>query len=133
MEKRKYAKRGFIFSARENRRKLHTDYSNDVGDNDSWATPCTLGRMPMKLTRRVLGHSLLRSLVRSHRSFIHLLTSLVRSAAVIRSLSRSLTLFQSSWQIDFRLWNERVDFPQFLLIVQSLSLHNDSELLEIIV
>ena len=42
---------------------------------------CTVGSNDMKSTRRVLGHSLLRSLVRSHRS-------------LIRSLARSL---RSSW------------------------------------
>ena len=31
----------------------------------------TVGRMTMKTTRRVLGHSLFRSLVRSHRSLTH--------------------------------------------------------------
>ena len=57
----------------------------------------SLGRMTMKSTRRVQGHSLLRSLVRSHGRTAHsfaysaLLAPLARSAALIRSLARSLT------------------------------------------
>ena len=47
---------------------------------------CTVGWKTMKSTRRVLGHSLLRSLVRSHRSLTRLLRSLARSAALICSL-----------------------------------------------
>ena len=47
----------------------------------------------MKSTRRALGHSLLRSLVRSHRSLIRLLRTAL-SASALRcaySLARSLT------------------------------------------
>ena len=53
-----------------------------------------VGRMTMKSTRRVLGHSAVRLFVHSHRSLIRLLrtaASLARSAALIRSLARSLT------------------------------------------
>ena len=63
--------------------------------------PRTMGRMTLKSTRRVLGHSLLRSLVRSHRSLIRLLRT-ARFARALRcahsfacSLTRSL---QSSWE-----------------------------------
>ena len=42
----------------------------------------TVGRMSMKSTRKVLGHSLLRSIVRSHRSLIRLL----RTARLARAL-----------------------------------------------
>ena len=42
---------------------------------------CTVGRMTMKSTRRVLDHSLLRSLVHSHRSLIHLLLTAYCSPA----------------------------------------------------
>ena len=44
--------------------------------------PRPLGRMTIKSTRRVLGHSLLRSLVRSHRSLIRL----IRTARFARAL-----------------------------------------------
>ena len=58
----------------------------------------TLGRMTMKSTRSVLGHSLLSLPVRSHRSLFRLLrtarfTRVLRSAPIIRSLTRSLTQF----------------------------------------
>ena len=46
---------------------------------------CTVGWKTMKSTRRVLGHSLLRSLVRSHRSLIRLLCT----ARFARSLAHS--------------------------------------------
>ena len=53
----------------------------------------TLGRMTMKSTRRVLGHSLVRSLVRSHRSLIRLLRTarFARALRCAHSLARSLT------------------------------------------
>ena len=46
--------------------------------------------MTIKSTRRVVGHSLVHSLVRSHRSLIHLLRT-AHSAALIRLLARLLT------------------------------------------
>ena len=59
----------------------------------------TMGRMAMKSMRRILGHSLLRSLVHSNRLLTHSLASLAHSAALIRSLSRSLThLLWVSWE-----------------------------------
>ena len=53
----------------------------------------TVGKMTMKWTRRILGHSLVRFLVCSIRSFAcsTLLALLARSAALIRSLARALT------------------------------------------
>ena len=48
----------------------------------------TTGKMTMKLTRRVLGHSL----IRSHRSLIRLLRC---AHSLARSLARSLTRFQA--------------------------------------
>ena len=76
----------------------------------------TLGRNDMKSTRRVLGHSLLRSLVRPHRSLIRLLRT-ARFAHALRcahSFARSLThSFPGSWESCSCLWNERVDFIQF--------------------
>ena len=47
----------------------------------------TMGRMAMKSMRRVLGHSLVRSLVHSHRTLIRLL----RTARFARPLSRTGT------------------------------------------
>ena len=76
----------------------------------------TVGRMTMKSTRRVLGHSLLRSLVRLHRSLIRLLRTarFARALRCAHSLARSLTRsLRSSWESSFCLWIERVDFIQF--------------------
>ena len=44
---------------------------------------CTVGKKSMKSTHRILGHSLLRSPVRSHRLLIHLLRT-VRYARALR-------------------------------------------------
>ena len=54
---------------------------------------CTIGRITMKLTRGVLGHSLLCSLVRSHRSLICLLrpARFARALRCAHSLARLLT------------------------------------------
>ena len=55
--------------------------------------PCTVGEMAMQSTCRLLGHLLLRSFVRSHRSLIRLLRT-ARFARALRrahSLARSLT------------------------------------------
>ena len=76
----------------------------------------TTGRMTMKSTRRVLGHSILRSLILSHRSLIRLLRTarFARALRCAHSFARSLTrLLRSSWESSFCLWNERVDFIQF--------------------
>ena len=56
---------------------------------------CTVGRMSMKSTRRLLGHSLLRSLVLSHRSLIRLLRTARRARALrcAHKFARSLTHF----------------------------------------
>jgi len=51
---------------------------------------CTVGRMTMKSTRRVLGHSLLCSLIRPHCSLIRLLRT-ARALRCAHSFSRSLT------------------------------------------
>ena len=76
-----------------------------------------VGGMTMKSTRRVLGHSLLRLLVRSHCSLI-LFLSTARFARELRcahSFARSLThSLRSSWERALCLWNERVDFISFL-------------------
>ena len=66
----------------------------------------TVGRMTMKSTRRVLGHSLLRSLVRSHRSLIRLLRTarFARALRCAHSFARSLThSLRSSWERDLCL------------------------------
>merc|ERR1711951_261612 len=77
---------------------------------------CTVGPMTMKSTRRVLGHSLLRSLVRSHRSLIRLLRT-ARFARALRCahlFARSLThSLQSSWERDLCLRIKCVNFIQF--------------------
>ena len=80
----------------------------------------TLGRMTMKSTRRGLGHLLLRSLVRSHRSLIRLLLTarFARAHSFARSLTHSL---QSSWDCGFCLQNERVGFISFEPTVQCQS------------
>ena len=54
------------------------------------STGCTVGRMTKKSTRRVLGHSLLCSLIRPHRSLIRLLRT-ARALRCAHSFSRSLT------------------------------------------
>ena len=72
--------------------------------------------MTIKSTRRVLGHSLLRSLVRSHRSLIRLLRTarFARALCCAHSLARSLTRsLRSSWERGLCLRIERVDFIQF--------------------
>ena len=70
----------------------------------------------MKLMRRVLGHSLVRSLFSSHRPLICLLR-IARFARVLRcahSLARLLThSLPSSWERGFCLWDECVDFKSF--------------------
>ena len=71
----------------------------------------TLGRMAMKSTR--WGHSLLRSLVRSHRSLIRLLRTACFAHALryAHSFVRSLTYsLWGSWGRGFCLWIELVDF-----------------------
>ena len=65
----------------------------------------------------VLGHLILHSLVRSHRSLIRFLRT-ARFARALRrthSFARSL---RSSLESGFCLWIERVDFTSFLQIVQ---------------
>jgi len=76
----------------------------------------TVGPMTMKSTRRVLGHSLLRSLVRSHRSLIRLLRTarFARALRCAHSFARSLThSLQSSWESGFCLRTGCVDFISF--------------------
>ena len=90
-----------------------TSHVSAGGDAVGGKAQRTVSRMIKEQTHRVLGHSLVRSLVRSHRSLIRLLRtarfaralrcahsfaralrcahSLARSAALIRSLARSLT------------------------------------------
>ena len=81
---------------------------------------CTVGKT-MKSTRRVLGHSLLRSLVRSHRSLIRLprTARFARALRYAHSLARSLThSLQNSWERDLCLWIQCVNFIQFRTIVR---------------
>ena len=54
---------------------------------------CTMGRMTMKSTRRALGYSVLRSLVRSHHSLIRSLRTacFARALRCADSFARSLT------------------------------------------
>ena len=67
---------------------------------------CTVGPMTMKSTHRVLGYSLLRSLVCSHRSLIRLLLT----ARPLRC-ARSLPSSWKTWR-DFSSCNECVNFIQ---------------------
>ena len=83
----------------------------------------TVGSNDMKSTRGVLGHLLLRSLVRTHRSLIRLLRTarFARALRCAHSLARSLTRsLRSSWECDLCLWNECVDFIQVETTVHSL-------------
>ena len=58
-----------------------------------WSVHPTVGRKSMKSTRGLLGHSLLRSLVRSHRTLVHLLCTprYTRALRWAHSFARSLT------------------------------------------
>ena len=70
----------------------------------------------MTSTGRVLGHSLLRSLISSHRLIfrLHRTVCFARALRCAHSLARSLTpSFQSSQESDLCLWNECVDFIVF--------------------
>ena len=77
---------------------------------------CTLDRMTMKLTRRLLGYMPLCSLVCSHRTLIPFLCIACFARALLCThlfthwVTHSL---QSSWEQSFCLWNKRVDFTQF--------------------
>ena len=65
----------------------------------------------MKLTRQVLGHSLLCLLVCSHHSLICLLCTarFTRALSCAHSFARSLTRsLWSSWERGFCLWNTRL-------------------------
>ena len=71
-----------------------------------------------KSTRRELGHSLLRSLIRSHRSLIRLLRTarFARAFHYAHLLAHSLTPeLMGKWLC---LWNERVDFIRFQPTIQ---------------
>ena len=78
--------------------------------------PYTMSKMTMKSKRRLLGYSLLRSLIRSHRSLIRLL----RTARFARALARSFvcllacSLAHGAHGKDFFfLWNKCIDFTSF--------------------
>ena len=72
----------------------------------------TVGWNDMKSTRWILGHPLVLSLDRLHRSLIRLLcTAHFRCAhSLARSLAHSLLSF---WERGIWPWNERVDFISF--------------------
>ena len=73
----------------------------------------TVGKMTMKLTRRVLGHLLICSLVCSRRYLICLLSiaRFARALCCAYLFARSLThLVPSSWESGFCLWIEWIDF-----------------------
>ena len=75
----------------------------------------------IRLTHRVVGHSLLCSHVRSHCSLIRLLrtASFARSRAPLHSFVRLLThSLRSSWKRDWCLSIEHVDFIKFQPTVQ---------------
>ena len=94
---------------------------------------CTVGSMTMKSTRRVRGHSLLRSLVRSHRSLIRLLRTarFARALRCAHSFARSLTRsLRSSWERGFCLQNERLDFISFEPIVGSNAVPHRTAILQ---
>ena len=74
---------------------------------EEFPAECTVGRMTKKLTRWVMGHSLVRSLICSHRSHICLL----RTASFTRSFVRS-------WERGVCLWKEFINFIQFQPIVK---------------
>ena len=107
-------------------RRFHTISSHWAPPPSSLPLPppvryrCTLGKNGMKSTRR--GHSLVRSLVRSHCSLICLLRTARFAPALrcARSLARLLTCWFACLPTRSRvlgrvffLWNERVDFMQF--------------------
>ena len=74
-----------------------------------------VGKIDMKSTRWVLGHSLVRSLVCSHHSLIRLLRTarFARALRCAHSFARSLThSLPSSWERSLCLWNEYVEFIQ---------------------
>ena len=78
----------------------------------------------MQSTRRVLAHSLLHSLARSHRSLIRLLRTacFARALCCAHSFARSLTRsLRSSWERGFCLWNECVNFIRFQPTVRALA------------
>ena len=75
---------------------------------------CTVGRTTLKLKRRVLGHVLLRSLIRSHRSACSAqLALLARPAALIRSLTPLTHSLRPLWERGFLPGNECIDSMQF--------------------
>ena len=81
----------------------------------------TVGRVTLKSTRRVLGHSLLRSLVRSHRSLIHLLRTarFARARRRAHSFTDSLTHALAHGKIDLFQRIECVNFIQFQSILRA--------------
>ena len=63
--------------------------------------PSTLGQNSQKYTTKVLGHWLVRLLVRSHRSLVELAPPYsLCSRAPLRSLARSLLSLPRSWDSD---------------------------------
>ena len=78
----------------------------------------TVGRMTMKSTHRILGHSLLCSLVRLLRTACY-----ARAVRCAHSFARSLThSLRSSWERGFCPLNECFDFIQFQTTVRSAAL-----------
>ena len=75
----------------------------------------TMGRMTIKSTRSVLGHSLVRSLIPSHPTLIRSLRTVCFACALrcAHSFVRSLNhILPSSKERDLRLSIELVDFKQ---------------------
>ena len=74
-----------------------------MSQNDLVLSHSALWARTTKNTDEVLGHSLVRSLDRSHRSLVCSLrtTLLARSAALTRSLARSLRSLPRSWERGF--------------------------------
>ena len=69
---------------------------------------CTMGKMHMKLPRKVLGHSLIYSLVCSLRSLFYLLARLLHCAhSLARSLTHSLPSLRGR---GLCVWNECANF-----------------------
>ena len=90
----------YLFDHTVNETQIPTQDSFDFKDHN------TVVFNYMKSTRRVLGHSLLRSLVRSHRSLIRLLRTarFARALRCAHSFARSLTRsLRSSWERGFCL------------------------------
>ena len=97
--------RGARWSWKENISCLHRKPRSPREDNNCWGRgQMHYGLEQQKIQTAVLGHSLIRSLVRSHRSLICLLRTacFARALRCAHSFARSLTLLTPSlWESEF--------------------------------